>query len=218
MNLTEEDNIILEDISHTEQKSDDQLFLSDSGELPLEARRVLIQLLIGPSIDARRHSKLWTTLTQNEAVIRSRLAELFLDLVIDRDTQVAFTRQADTGDLAVPRLLRRVQLTFIDSVLLLYLRQRLMQADAQGERAVVSTEEIMEYLSLYERSTNTDHAGFIKRIEAAIEKIKKNNVLQKLHSANDRFEISPVLKLVFSADIINTLTRLYQQKLTVSEE
>lgn len=218
MNLTEEDNIILEDISHTEQKSDDQLFLSDSGELPLEARRVLIQLLIGPSIDARRHSKLWTTLTQNEAVIRSRLAELFLDLVIDRDTQIAFTRQADTGDLAVPRLLRRVQLTFIDSVLLLYLRQRLMQADAQGERAVVSTEEIMEYLSLYERSTNTDHAGFIKRIETAMEKIKKNNVLQKLHSANDRFEISPVLKLVFSADIINTLTRLYQQKLTVSEE
>lgn len=218
MNLTEEDNILLEDIIHTEQKSDNQLFLSDSGELPLEARRVLIQLLMGPSIDARRHSKLWSTLTQNEAVIRSRLAELFLDLVIDCDIQVAFTRQADTGDLIVPRLLRRVQLTFIDSVLLLYLRQRLMQADAQGERAVVSTEEIMEYLSLYERSANTDHAGFIKRIETAIEKIKKNNVLQKLHSANDRFEISPALKLLFSADIINTLTRLYQQKLAASEE
>src|ERR1700679_724946 len=106
MNLVEENNVILEDIHHFEQKSNDQLFLSDNGELSLEARRVLVQLLIGPSIDARRHSKLWSTLIQNEAVIRSRLAELFLDLVIDRDIQVAFTRQADTGDLEVPRLLR----------------------------------------------------------------------------------------------------------------
>lgn len=218
MNLVEEENVILEDIHHTEQKSNDQLFLNDSGELPLEARRVLVQLLMGPSIDARRHSKLWSALIQNEAAIRSRLAELFLDLVIDRDIQVAFTRQAETGDLEVPRLLRRVQLTFIDSVLLLYLRQRLMQAEAQGERAVVSTAEIMEYLSLYERSANTDRAGFIKRIETAIEKIKKNNVLQKLHAANDRFEISPALKLLFSAEIINTLSRLYQQMLVAPEE
>lgn len=218
MNLVEEDNIILEDINHTEQESNNHLFLSDGGELPLEARRVLVQLLMGPSIDARRHSKLWSALIQNEAVIRSRLAELFLDLVIDRNIQIAFTRQADTGDLAAPSLLRRVQLTFIDSVLLLYLRQRLMQAESQGERAVVSTEEIMEHLSLYERAANTDRAGFIKRIEAAIEKIKKNNVLQRLHSANDRFEISPTLKLLFSADRINTLIRLYQQMLVAPEE
>ncbi len=217
MNSVEENNVILEDTNHIEQKFNDQLFSGDSGQLPLETRRVLVQLLMGPSIDAHRHSKLWSALIQDETVIRSRLAELFLDLVIDRDIQVAFTRQADMGDLAMPRLLRRVQLTFIDSILLLYLRQRLMQAEAQGERAVVSTEEIMEYLSLYERSTNTDRAGFIKRIETAIEKIKKNNVLQKLHSANDRFEISPALKLLFSADIISTLTHLYQQKLAATE-
>ncbi len=79
-------------------------------------------------------------------MIRRRLAELFLELVIDRDVQVAFTRQADTGDLEVPLLLRRAQLTFIDSILLLHLRQRLTQADSQGDRAVVSTDEIMEFL------------------------------------------------------------------------
>ena len=31
------------------------LFTGDVGELPLETRRVLVQLLAGPSIDARRH-------------------------------------------------------------------------------------------------------------------------------------------------------------------
>ena len=139
----------------------DTLFMGDSGELALDTRRALVQLLAGPSLDGRRHSKLWPILVRDEAVIRRRLAELFLELVIDRDVQVAFTRQADTGDLEVPLLLRRAQLTFIDSILLLHLRQRLTQADSQGDRAVASTDEIMEFLTLYERASTTDRAvGF----------------------------------------------------------
>ncbi|OSI14728.1 hypothetical protein BWD09_09835 [Neisseria dentiae] len=186
------------------------LFMGDSGELPLDTRRVLVQLLAGPSLDGSRYSKLWPILVRDEAVIRKRLAELFLELVIDKDVQVAFTRQADTGELEVPLLLRRAQLTFIDSILLLHLRQRLSQADSQGDRAVVSTEEITEFLSLYERAANTDHAGFVKRVHASIEKIKKHSILQKIRASEDRFEISPTLKLLFSAEEIQALTHLYQ--------
>jgi len=187
------------------------LFMGDSGELALDTRRALVQLLAGPSLDRRRHPKLWPILVRDEALIRRRLAELFLELVIDRDVQVAFTRQADTGDLEVPLLLRRAQLTFIDSILLLHLRQRLTQADSQGDRAVVATDEITEFLSLYERAANTDRAGFVKRVHASIEKIKKHNILQKIRSSEDRFEISPTLKLLFSAEEIQALTHLYQR-------
>ena len=104
-----------------EQESDQALYQGDSGEMSLDARRVLVQLLAGPSLDGQRHSKLWPILIRDEAAIRSRLSELFLQLVIDRDLQVAFTRQADTGDLEAPRLLRRAKLTFLDSILLLHL-------------------------------------------------------------------------------------------------
>lgn len=193
------------------QASPNTLFLGDGGELALETRRALVQLLAGPSLDGRRHPKLWPILSRDEGLIRRRLAELFLDLVIDRDLQVAFTRQADTGDLEVPLLLRRAQLTFIDSILLLHLRQRLTQADSQGERAVVSTDEITEYLTLYERAASTDRAGFVKRAHASIEKIKKHSILQKIRSSDDRFEISPTLKLLFSAEEIQALTSLYQR-------
>ena len=187
------------------------LFMGDSGELPLDTRRALVQLLAGPSLDGRRHPKLWPILARDEAVIRRRLAELFLELVIDRDVQVAFTRQADTGDLEVPLLLRRAQLTFIDSILLLHLRQRLTQADSQGDRAVVSTDEITEFLSLYERAANTDRAGFVKRVHASIEKIKKHSILQKIRASDDRFEIAPTLKLLFSVEEIQALTLLYRR-------
>ena len=193
----------------TEQESDQALYQGDSGELSLDARRVLVQLLAGPSLDGQRHSKLWPILIRDEVAIRSRLSELFLQLVIDRDLQVAFTRQAETGDLDVPRLLRRANLTFLDSILLLHLRQRLTQAAAHGDRAVVSTDEMVEFLGVYEQAGNTDRALFEKRIHASIEKIKKHSILRKIRSSEDRFEISPTLKLLFSAEEIQALTRIY---------
>jgi AcrR family transcriptional regulator len=187
------------------------LYPGDAGELPLETRRALVQLLAGPSLEARRHPKLWPALVRDEAVIRQRLADLFLDLVMDVDQKVAFTRQADVGEVDSPILLRRSQLTFLDSILLLYLRQCLTQADARGERAVVSTDEIAEHLSVYQAAASTDRAGFAKRVHASIEKMKKNNMLQKIRASEDRFEVSPTLKLLFSAEEITALTKLFDR-------
>jgi hypothetical protein len=185
------------------------LFSGDMGELQLDTRRVLVQLLSGPSLDGRRHSKLMSVLMRDEEIIRRRLADLFLELVIDRDLQVAFTRQAESDDVEMPKLLRRAQLTFIDSVLLLFLRRHLTQAESHAERAVISKDEIVEQLGLYERAGNTDKAGFTKRVYASIEKIKKHNILQKIRASDDRFEVSPTLKLMFSAEDISELTKMY---------
>ena len=213
-NLPEEETL---ETQGAEQVSAQALYHGDSGELSLDARRVLVQLLAGPSLDGQRHSKLWPILIRDEAAIRSRLSELFLQLVIDRDLQVAFTRQADTGELEVPLLLRRAKLTFLDSILLLHLRQRLTQAEAHGDRAVISTDEIVEFLSVYEQAGNTDRALFEKRIHASIEKIKKHSILRKIRSSDDRFEISPTLKLLFSAEEIQALTRIYHDMRVVEE-
>ena len=98
------------------------LFPGDNGELSFDTRRVLCQLLLGPYIDARRHAAQWRALERDEARLRSRLSELFLELVLDRDLGVAFARQAETGELDAPVMLRTSPLTFIDSVLLLILR------------------------------------------------------------------------------------------------
>lgn len=185
------------------------LYPGDTGQLPEEARRVLVQLLAGPSLDGKRHGKLWPALRRHEAVIRSRLAELFLELVLDDDLEVAFTRQADTGELDAPILLRRAPLTFIQSVLLLYLRQLLTEAAARGERAVVSGSEMVEQMKLYEPGENADRAGFEKRVRAAIEKVKDHSIISPIRASEDRYEISPTLKLLFSADEIAALSRQY---------
>lgn len=195
--------------SNDDTSASNKLFEGDCSHLPLDTRRAFMQLLSGPFISASKHSKLWAALCRDEATLRSRLSELFLDLVIDRDQQVAFIKQAEVHGIEVPTLLRRSQLTFIDSALILHLRKRLAQADARGERAVISAAEMMDELVVFERVASTDRAGFNKRVAASIEKVKKNNILQPIRNTKDRFEISPTLKLLFSAAEIKTLTEIY---------
>lgn len=187
----------------------DGAFSGDTGRLPVESRRVLVQLLLGPSLDVRRQSKLWTVLLRDEETIRSRLHELFLDLVVDREQQVAFTRQVASEYLDIPILLRKAPLTFLESALLLFLRSRLTQADAQGERAVVSLQEMLEHLSVFEHAKNPDRARFERQMTNAVEKAKKLSLLQRIRGGDERYEVSPTLKLLFSAEEIQALTRTY---------
>ena len=186
------------------------LYPGDAGLLPEPARRALVQLLMGPSLDARRHSRLWPALLQHRELIQSRLSDLFLELIVDTERQVAFTRQADTGELEAPILLRRSPLTFLDSALLLFLRQVLVEADTHGEPALISLGDMVEQLRLFEPSDNTDRAGFEKRIRAAIEKAKKNSLIGAIRGSDDRFEVSTTLKLLFGAEEVEALTNIYE--------
>jgi hypothetical protein len=202
----------------TSGEGDEALFANDQGHLPLEARRVLVQILLGPAIDARRQTKLWPILLRYESIIRSRLHELFLELVIDRDQEVAFPRQVLPDDLDVPILLRRAPLTFLDSVLLLFLRQRLTQSDAQGERAVLALEEMVEHLTIFERQGNVDRAKFERQVDNAIEKAKRHSLLQKIRDSEDRYEVSPTLKLLFPAEEVQALTGVYTHLAVTASE
>jgi len=187
------------------------LFVGDTGSLPLEARRALCLLLAGPSVDAQRQPAQWAALLRNEDEVRSLLCELFLELVLDRDGGVAFTRQYDTAELDSPTLLRSAPLTFIESVLLLFLRQQLAEADTRGERAVVADFQLVEAMSIYQKNVSTDQAGYGKRVVAAIAKMRENQLLSKLRGSEDRYEVSPALKLLFSAEDVQALGEAYRQ-------
>lgn len=192
-----------------ESDSKTYLFSGDKGELPLEARRLLVLLLLGPSVDARRQTRLWPVLLTYEPVLRSRLHDLFLELVVDHEQQVAFTRQVFAEDLDAPILLRKANLSFLETALLLFLRARLTHADAQGERAVVSLQEMLEHLQVFERAGNTDRAKFEKQMGTAVEKAKKLNLVRALAGGDKRFEVAPTLKLLFTAEEIQALSRAY---------
>ena len=187
--------------------ADKALYVGDQGELPLEARRAYVHLLLGPSIEESRQGQLWAALVTHEDVLRRRLADCFLELVIDMDTKFAFTRQSDAGDLDVPQMFRTRQLTLVDSLLLLYLRQRLSKAESEGVRAIVTQEELLQHMTVYERAGNRDHAGHGKRVDAAVKRAREYHVL---HKVGENYEVSPALKLMISAEDVRSLTDLYR--------
>jgi hypothetical protein len=186
------------------------LFAGDCGTLPLDTRQVLVQLLLGPFVDGTRHTGRWAVLVRDEATLRSRLHELFLELVVAHDEKVAFVRQVSENGLEAPILLRRLSLTFLETALLLYLRQCLTQAQAQGERAVVSRDELLEHLSVYERERNADRVKFDQQATRAIQKLRNLNLLRLLRGSGQRFEVAPTLRLLFPAEEILALVRVYK--------
>ena len=178
---------------------------TDSTVLPEGTRRVLVQLLQGPYVMRERHPRLWPALITDEVTIRQRLSDLFLDLVLDLDGGLAFVRNQSNEDADTPRVIRSTPLTLIDTALVLHLRELLLRAEASTSRVFVGRDEIDDHLAVYRGAGTTDAVTFAKRVNGSVEKLKKSSVL--LTSAEDgRYEISPILAMVFDADEVLALT------------
>jgi hypothetical protein len=184
----------------TDETTTTPRFPGDTGELDLPTRRAYVQLLKGPLVTSSKHPEVWRTVIREERLLRSRLADAFLELVVDDENELAFTRPADTGDHDTPTVLRTERLTFMDTVMLLALRQRLLRAQP-GERVIVDLDELREQLEIYRADGDTDPAGFAKRVGASWKKLDKYSLLSKT-STDDRMEVSPVLRQLFDADQI----------------
>ncbi|MDT0169741.1 DUF4194 domain-containing protein [Pseudarthrobacter sp. BRE9] len=188
--------------------SDVALWEGDTGTLREPSRRVLVQLLRGPYLSASRHGNLWTALLSDEDAVRSSLADLFLDLVTDHAAQVAFVRNT-SADVDAPKVMRTATLTFLDTALLLHLRQTLLQ-ESGGRKTIVGADEVADQLQVYRGKDNADIAGFSKRINSSWQKMVKYGLLAAT-STEGRFEVSPVLRLVFGAEEIAAVQAEYRR-------
>ena len=185
------------------------LWPGDTGRLREPSRRALVQLLRGPYLGAERHPGLWSALLGDEEEIRSRLADLYLELVTDPEAGVAFIRNVDAD---APRVVRTSPLTFMDTALLLHLRGQLLAA-GPGARVIVGLDEVTDHLGIYRAAESSDPAGFGRRVNASWLKMVKYGILAAT-STEDRHEISPVLRLVFGPEQIAALRGEYDRLAT----
>ena len=185
-----------------------ELYAGDTGTLPALTRQVLVHLLKGPYFERSRSERLWQELKVREEIIRSRLSDLYLDLLVDDELGVAFCRKPDLGDHEAPSLLNTVRLRFLDSAVLLELRDRLMRARANGERAVVTRADVAEMLRLFDRTAGQNDRIFQQHFSAIVKRLTERRILLTLKSG-DAMEISPVLPLLFPTAAIDELKKSY---------
>src|ERR1035437_4368801 len=143
--MTETTEVTLDDSERSKDLSDrageapegmdEQAFgdsVDDLEALPGSARRALAALLTNRFITRTGTRAAWAATLVHEPRILSRLADLFLDLVVDRDYDVAFKRQSDKED--VPGMLRRDRpLTREATLLLVHMRQLHAYTDSQDD-------------------------------------------------------------------------------------
>lgn len=195
------------------------LWDGDRGELSEASRRALLELVKGPYLSATKSAQLWSALLADESAITSRLHELFLELVVDRVAGFAFVRNADTGEMDAPATVRTHSLTYLDTVMLLVLRQMLLAGDS-GLRVIVGRDDVFDQLRVY-RTNDRDERDFDKRLNASW--VKMRNTFRVIHSAGrmdeeDRVEISPVLRLIVDADQVNAIAGVYRHIIETGRE
>jgi hypothetical protein len=186
-----------------------ELWPGDTGTLPEASRRALAALLKGPYVSADRHGGLWDSVIADRAAIESRLADLFLDLVVDQDVGVAFIRGVRTDQLKTPQVVRTRNLTFIQTALLLHLRQLQVRA-APGETVIAGLGEVTDHLDVYRPGQGIDRPLLAKRVKSAWETMHDLGLLHRTTPA-DRSEISPTLRLIFGPEEIERLTAEYRR-------
>lgn len=186
------------------------LWAGDTGMLGSESRRALAQIVNGPYLSAATKPNLWSALLSDERAIRSRLHDLFLDLVIDTDGGFAFVRNADSGDVERPSVVRSQNLTFIDTAMLLTLRQLLLAG--QGEsRVIVGQGDVYEQLRVY-RAPDRDEPDFERRLNSAWRKFTGLGLLHTVGGADEgRVEISPVLRVLVGAEQVRQIAAEYER-------
>lgn len=198
-----------------EQQPEGELWRGDTGTLHERSRRALLELVRGPYLSRARSQQNWSALLADETIIRSRLNDLFLELVLDRDSELAFVRNAESTLIQVPRAVRSESLTFMDTAMLLALRHTLLNEEGRG-RVIVGQDELYETLDVY-RTADRDQTDFRKRLNASWSKMV--NKLRILHPVSgERAEISPVVRMLVDAAQVDALQAVYDALVAENRE
>lgn len=148
----------------------------------------------------------WITLERLGGGVRDHFATIGIDVVVDDTEGYAYLRSRPTGDgdEELPRLVRRRALTYNVSLLLVLLRKRLVEFETTGGegRLVLSTEQIVEMLRLFQ-SDSTNDARAVDQAETTIKKAAELGFLRQLRGQSDQWEVRRILKAYVDAQTLS---------------
>lgn len=176
--------------------------------LSLDARRALTKLLMSRYVTRARDRGTWDAILAHEDAIRERLADMFLDLEIDLDYEVAFKRQQLLDD--APKLLRKDKPLSRDaSLLLIYLRKEHEYTDAHDDPVVVTRAQIGEFFRAFRTAGDGDEAGFEGRVDTAIRAVIGLTLLAQNADADYLFTVAPAIVPLIGMDELARLERYF---------
>lgn len=200
---------------------------AEGSDMPHGARRVLVYLMRQGVVISSQKSKLFDLVCRYEAFVRRHLSEVYLQLVLDQKSGVAFVATAtsehggdagsngfsDEGDYEsvedFSMLISKRTLSLYDTLILLVLRKHYQDRESAGEQKItIDIERLESYLTPFLPITN--HASKDrKKLLARVKEMVKRKVLSTIRGAEDRYEITPIIRYVVSASFLESMLAEY---------
>lgn len=187
---------------------DNKLYDGDTGTLTGPQRRALAELIRGPYVSSIKTPEVFQTVSGSREVLAQQLDNLFLTLIVDDDAGVAYTKAWEVDVPDKRAMLRKTSLTFMDTVIILHLRRELVST-SPTERTIVNEDEVFEATVPYQGKSTTDKSNPRKQFTASWNKMKRNSIVIDTPTEG-RYEVSPVLRIIFSGEEIAAITESFR--------
>lgn len=197
------------------------LFPGDTGVLSMKVRQALVKLLKGPYVDGGRDEKLWTTLLDNQLILRSRLSELFLTLQLDHERKIAVLRPVDPeaigGGTRSSILRQQRALSRVETIVLLRLRLLLDRHVTAQTDPTITREEIAELVAHYQPAGQQDALRDSDVVNRAITKLLARQLLLTT-VLDDVYTISNALPLALPFENIGDIPAQIEALVTATAD
>jgi len=175
---------------------------------PLPYAPLILKLLQGV---VYYDDKLWDPLLSYAAPLSRHFAAIGLQLHLDEAEGYAYLTQPEPEEAAVslPRLVRRIPLTYDATLLCVLLRESLQQFDARSPdepRHLLTRAQMQELLQLF-FAEQTDMTRLERRLDSAIRQVEKAGFLKAIKTADDEelYEVRRIIKAKIDADTLVTI-------------
>lgn len=188
----------------------------NSKAMSTEARRALVNLLRYGIILASQKPKLFDLICRYQPTVRNYLADIYLKLILDERTGVAFIARQDESDCEdedeeCVSLITCRTLSLYDTLLLLVLRKHYQERETSGEqRIIIDIERIEDHLTPFLPLTNSSKSDR-KKLNAALRKMIEKHLLTSVRGSDDRFEITPIIRYIVNAEFLEKMLEEYQR-------
>jgi hypothetical protein len=170
-------------------------------------------------------SKEWNLLHHYENPIREYLAQIGMELYFAQEKGFAYILQQEAEDkqsalAKLPRLTRRIKLSYAVTILAVLLREKLLQHEqkASFEPLGVSRDDIVEMVKIFLRD-NPNEKRVAEQIDQHIAKLVEVEFLQESKKYAGRFEVRPILAAKIDSEILVEIkTKLQAVKEAVNDD
>lgn len=158
----------------------------------------------------REQESVWNLLLRYRGRLQEYFQVLDLELIVEEGDGYAYIRQRpkdEDEDDGFPRLMSRRRLPYQLTLLLVLLRKRLLEFEAEGQdvRLVLSFADLTEMMRVYWGETNTNEAKLEENLKKDAKKLIDYGFLHPLKAERGRFEVSKVLKAYLPIEKLNDI-------------